>query len=77
VSKAVKEAGAQGVAVPWKSSYADSPSLSSFRLTSEDKANFHIPKNFDQLKALNVILQRYKDENFGRVMLCWIIVYML
>lgn len=51
-----------------------SPSLTS---TSEDKANFHIPKNFDQLKALNAILQRYKDENFGRVMLCWIIVYML
>lgn len=40
-----------------------------------DKADLKIPKNFDQLKALNVILQRYKDENFGRVMLCWIVVY--
>ncbi|CAO1629673.1 unnamed protein product [Sympodiomycopsis kandeliae] len=45
-------------------------------IDEEDKAAFRIPKNFDQLKALNNVLQRYKDENFGRVMLCWIVVYM-
>ncbi|PWN30736.1 hypothetical protein BDZ90DRAFT_216408, partial [Jaminaea rosea] len=45
-------------------------------IEDEDKPAFKIPKNFDQLKALNSVLQRYKDENFGRVMLCWIMVYM-
>lgn len=39
-------------------------------IEDEDKPAFRIPKNFDQLKALNAVLQRYKDENFGRVMLC-------
>lgn len=46
-------------------------------IDDEDKPSFRIPKNFDQLKALNSVLQRYKDENFARVMLCWIMVYML
>lgn len=45
-------------------------------LDEEDKPDFKVPKNFDQLKALNAVLQRYKDENYGRVMLCWITVYM-
>lgn len=46
-------------------------------IDEEDKPSFRIPKNFDQLKALNNVLQRYKDENFARVMLCWVMVYML
>lgn len=41
-----------------------------------DRPAFRIPKNFDQLKGLNNVLQRYKDENFARVMLCWVVVYM-
>ncbi|CAO1618922.1 unnamed protein product [Parajaminaea phylloscopi] len=41
-----------------------------------DRPAFRIPKNFDQLKGLNEVLQRYKEENFARVMLCWVVVYM-
>lgn len=46
------------------------------QIDEADRPAFRIPKNFDQLKGLNEVLQRYKDENFGRVMLCWIVVYM-
>jgi hypothetical protein len=44
---------------------------------SEDKEALAIPRSFEQLKALNAVLQHYKEEHFARVMLCWIVVYML
>lgn len=43
---------------------------------SADRHDVRIPRSFDQLKALNAVLQRYKDEYFFRVMFCWIVIYM-
>lgn len=41
-----------------------------------DKALLKLPRNFEQLKALNAVLQRYKTEHYARVMLCWVVLYM-
>jgi hypothetical protein len=41
-----------------------------------DRPNLKVPRSFEQLKALNAVLQRYKDEYFLRVMFCWIVIYM-
>ncbi|CAO1616144.1 unnamed protein product [Jaminaea pallidilutea] len=46
------------------------------QIEEQDKPAFKIPKNFDELKALNGVLQRYKESHFARVMICWIVVYM-
>jgi uncharacterized membrane protein YdjX (TVP38/TMEM64 family) len=43
---------------------------------SADRPNVKIPRSFEQLKALNAVLQRYKDEYFFQVMLCWFVIYM-
>ncbi|PWN36188.1 uncharacterized protein FA14DRAFT_107597, partial [Meira miltonrushii] len=46
------------------------------KIDDADRANLKIPRSFEQLKALNAVLQRYKDEYFFRVMFCWIVIYM-
>ncbi|MCO5590168.1 hypothetical protein L7F22_044137 [Adiantum nelumboides] len=46
------------------------------KIDEADRANLKIPRSFEQLKALNAVLQRYKDEYFFRVMFCWIVIYM-
>lgn len=46
-------------------------------IDAADKPAVKIPRSFEQLKALNAVLQRYKDEYFFRVMFCWIVIYML
>lgn len=46
------------------------------KIDQEDRANLKIPRSFEQLKALNAVLQRYKDEYFFRVMFCWVVIYM-
>lgn len=45
-------------------------------ISPDDKPLFKIPRNFDDLKALNGILQHYKNEHFVRVLICWFIVYL-
>ncbi|SPO48399.1 uncharacterized protein PSANT_06088 [Moesziomyces antarcticus] len=45
-------------------------------IAPEDKASFKIPRSFDDLKALNAVLQHYKTDHFARVLLCWVVVYM-
>ena len=45
-------------------------------ISPEDKSLLHVPRNFDDLQHLNSILQRYKSAHFGRVLFCWIVVYM-
>ncbi|PWN49895.1 hypothetical protein IE53DRAFT_122629 [Violaceomyces palustris] len=45
-------------------------------IDDSDRPFLRIPRSFDQLQDLNRVLQHYKDENFGRVMLSWFIVYM-
>ncbi|KAH8919665.1 hypothetical protein BT69DRAFT_1223793 [Atractiella rhizophila] len=42
----------------------------------EDKAKVKIPKSFDDLKALNEVLQVYKDKNYARVLGTYICVYL-
>ncbi len=45
-------------------------------IAPEDKPNFKLPRNFDDLKNLNTVLQHYKSEHFAQVLLCWVVVYM-
>ena len=45
-------------------------------ISPDDKPFFKIPRSFDDLKALNGVLQHYKSEHFTRVLLCWVVVYM-
>lgn len=45
-------------------------------ISPEDKPLFKIPRSFDDLRALNTVLQHYKSEHFARVLLCWTIVYL-
>lgn len=46
------------------------------KIDDSDRQDVKIPRSFEQLKALNAVLQRYKDEYFFRVMLCWVVIYM-
>ncbi|UZJ57497.1 hypothetical protein CBS101457_006817 [Exobasidium rhododendri] len=46
------------------------------KIDDADRDDVKIPRSFEQLKALNAVLQRYKDEYFFRVMLCWVVIYM-
>ncbi|CDW99879.1 hypothetical protein [Sporisorium scitamineum] len=45
-------------------------------ISPADKTHLKIPRNFDDLQQLNTVLQHYKTEHFGRVLLCWVVVYM-
>lgn len=45
-------------------------------ISDEDQKFFKIPRNFDDLKNLNTVLQHYKNDHFFQVLLCWFIVYM-
>lgn len=45
-------------------------------IAPDDKPLFKLPRNFDDLKALNGVLQHYKNEHFVRVLICWFIVYL-
>lgn len=45
-------------------------------ISPDDKPFFKIPRSFDDLRALNTVLQHYKSEHFFRVLLCWTIVYL-
>lgn len=46
------------------------------KIDDADRPAIKIPRTFEQLKALNAVLQRYKDEYFFRVMFCWTVIYM-
>ncbi|PWN39339.1 hypothetical protein IE81DRAFT_326659 [Ceraceosorus guamensis] len=45
-------------------------------IDDNDRQYLRIPRSFEQLKDLNSVLQRYKDRNFARVMICWVVLYM-
>lgn len=45
--------------------------------TEEDRQALRIPRNFEQLKMLNDILQNYSSQHFFRVMFAWTIIYLL
>ncbi|KAL9935432.1 hypothetical protein V8E36_005780 [Tilletia maclaganii] len=46
------------------------------KIDEKDRPFLKIPKSLTDLKALNEVLQHYKDENNARVLLCWVVVYM-
>ncbi|KAL8277162.1 hypothetical protein RQP46_010410 [Phenoliferia psychrophenolica] len=45
-------------------------------LDEKDKGAVKMPKSFDELKALNEVLQVYKERNYWRVLGCYITVYL-
>ncbi|KAK0533310.1 hypothetical protein OC835_003059 [Tilletia horrida] len=45
-------------------------------IDEKDRPFLKIPKSLADLKALNTVLQHYKNEHYARVALCWIVVYM-
>ncbi|KAM0750510.1 hypothetical protein T439DRAFT_326473 [Meredithblackwellia eburnea MCA 4105] len=45
-------------------------------LDEADKAHVKLPKSFDELKALNEVLQVYKEKNYWRVLGCYMTVYL-
>ncbi|SCV70298.1 BQ2448_1692 [Microbotryum intermedium] len=45
-------------------------------IDEEHKSAVKLPKSFDDLKALNVVLQIYKERHYNRVLGCYVTVYM-
>ncbi|GAA5911193.1 hypothetical protein JCM5296_003988 [Sporobolomyces johnsonii] len=45
-------------------------------IDDEHRDKLKLPKSFDDLKALNEVLQVYKDRNYWRVLGCYVIVYL-
>ncbi|WFC96518.1 eukaryotic translation initiation factor 3 subunit A [Malassezia brasiliensis] len=45
-------------------------------IADEDRAAIRIPRNFEQLKALNDALQHYSHTHFFRVMIAWSAIYL-
>lgn len=45
-------------------------------LDPADKAGFRVPRSFDELKTLNMLLKKYKDQYNARLLLCWVTVYL-
>lgn len=50
--------------------------LSLPRIEPDDKASFKIPRSFEDLKALNTLLQKYKQRHNARVLLSWVSLYL-
>ena len=46
-------------------------------IAEEDRAALRIPRNFEQLKALNDALQHYSHTHFFRVMIAWTAIFLL
>jgi len=47
------------------------------RLFRSDRPLLHIPKSFDDLKALNGLLNKYRDIYPYRIVICYVITYLL
>ena len=45
--------------------------------SSDDRPLLHIPKSFDDLKALNLLLKKYRDIYPERIVVCYVITYLL
>ncbi|GAA5883778.1 hypothetical protein JCM1840_004735 [Sporobolomyces johnsonii] len=45
-------------------------------IDEEHRDKLKLPKSFEDLKALNEVLQVYKDRNYWRVLGCYVIVYL-
>lgn len=43
----------------------------------DDRPLLHIPKSFDQLKALNGLLKKYRDIYPYRIVVCYVTTYLL
>ena len=46
-------------------------------IDEQDRDKIKIPKKFEDLKDLNGVLQVYKERNYTRVMLSFVVVYLL
>lgn len=46
-------------------------------IAEKDREVIKIPRSFDDLKALNAVLQVYKDSNYWRVLGCFSVTYLL
>jgi len=46
------------------------------RLDEEDRPDLRIPKSFAQLKALNVLLKKYRDIYPVRIVICYVTTYL-
>lgn len=53
------------------------PTLIDHSSLREDKQYLHVPRTFEQLKDLNTLLKKYRSLYPFRIVLCFVITYLL
>lgn len=43
----------------------------------QDRPTLRVPKSFEQLKALNLLLKKYRDIYPVRIVICYVVTYLL
>ena len=71
--------GTLWLALPTLDESVRPPRLSTFTNTLQraDRPMLHIPKSFDELQALNTLLKKYRDIYPYRIIICYVITYLL